>query len=177
MGGAINVDSTPGQGSIFRIILPLMLDSERGLTAPVHTAGNLEEGKPIDVVDRKAAPVNILLAEDNKINQKLITAIIKKAGFKIDIVENGREAVERVKNNSYDLVLMDLQMPEMNGLDAAKAIREAGFYEIPIIAMTASAFARDRKMCLDAGMNDFIAKPLKQAELLDMISKWIDKNQ
>jgi signal transduction histidine kinase/ActR/RegA family two-component response regulator len=175
MGGSINVDSTPGQGSIFRINLPLTLDTESGLTVPAPAAGNLKQRKPMDVYDRNVAPLNILLAEDNKINQKLIVAIIKNAGFNIDTVENGKMAVEKVKSNSYDLVLMDIQMPEMNGLDAAKAIREAGFHELPIIAMTASAFARDRKMCLHAGMNDFIAKPLKQAELLDMISKWMDK--
>jgi CheY-like chemotaxis protein len=175
MGGSINVDSTPSQGSIFRINLPLTLDTEPGLTVRVTAAGNLKQRKPMEARYRNPVLLNILLAEDNKINQKLIAAIIKKAGFNIDIVENGREAVEKVKSNSYDLVLMDLQMPEMNGVDAAKAIREAGFHEIPIIAMTASAFARDRKMCLDAGMNDFIAKSLKQAELLDMISKWMDK--
>jgi signal transduction histidine kinase/ActR/RegA family two-component response regulator len=175
MGGSIDVESTPGQGSLFRLILPLKLDTESDLTVPVPAAGKLEQGKPIDAFDRNAAPLNILLAEDNKINQKLIAAIIKKAGYNIDIVENGKAAVEKVKSDSYDLVLMDIQMPEMNGLDATKAVREAGFRELPIIAMTASAFAKDRKMCLEAGMNDFIAKPLKQAELLDIISKWMDK--
>jgi signal transduction histidine kinase/CheY-like chemotaxis protein len=177
MGGAIGVESTPGQGSIFRLILPLTLDTETDLTVPAPVKENLEQGKPVHGDDRKTVPVNILLAEDNKINQKLIAAIIKKAGYNIDIVENGKAAVEKVRTNSYDLVLMDIQMPEMNGLDAAKVLRETGFHELPIIAMTASAFAKDRKMCLDAGMNDFIAKPLKQAELLDMISKWMDKIQ
>ncbi len=175
MGGSIDVESTPGQGSIFRVVLPLPLDTEPALTVPVRAAGNLMQRKPIHDANRKAAPVNILLAEDNKINQKLIMAIVEKAGYNIDIVENGKAAVQKVLSNSYDLVLMDIQMPEMNGLDATKAIREAGFHEIPIIAMTASAFTRDRKMCREVGMNDFIAKPLKQVELLDMIARWMDK--
>jgi signal transduction histidine kinase/ActR/RegA family two-component response regulator len=175
MGGSIHVESTPGEGSIFRFILPLTLDAESVLTVPVPAAGNLTRRKTIVAHDRKTVPLKILLAEDNKINQKLIAAIIKKAGYSIDIVENGKAAVGKMKTNAYALVLMDIQMPEMNGLDATKAIREGGFLEIPIIAMTASAFARDRKMCLEAGMNDFIAKPLKQAELLEMISKWRHK--
>jgi CheY-like chemotaxis protein len=153
------------------------MDTEAEAAVPEPVAEKAVASNPIAVGGSQASPVNILLAEDNKINQKLIRVIIKKAGYNIDIVENGKAAVERVKTGVYDLVLMDIQMPELNGLDATRAIRKAGFHELPIIAMTASAFEKDKKMCLDAGMNDFIPKPLKQAELLNMISKWMDKKE
>jgi len=178
MGGSIEVESTPGKGSVFHLLLPLLLEphADSAVWAPPEP----EEGEgrtvmPTGTGEEQFKPLVILLAEDNKINQKLIAAILKKAGHKLDIVENGKAAVESAKTGVYDLVLMDIQMPEMNGLDATKAIREAGILELPVIAMTASAFEKDRKMCREAGMNDFISKPLKQAELLQVISKWIDK--
>ncbi len=179
MGGSIQVESTRGKGSVFHLLLPLVLEPQpiSELPAPVGPAE--KEVKPVTPPAAREGPFKslaILLAEDNKINQKLIAAILKKAGHKLDIVENGRAAVESVKADRYDLVLMDVQMPEMNGLDATKAIRAAGILDLPVIAMTASAFEKDRKMCLDAGMNDFISKPLKRAELMEVISKWMDKS-
>ncbi len=172
MDGSIRVESTPGKGSVFHVVLPLPLDTEAHAAALESSDEKAMENNPADVDAGETKFAHILLAEDNKINQKLIRAIIKKAGYNIDIVENGKAALEKVKTGGYHLVLMDIQMPEMNGLDATKALRKAGFRDIPVIAMTASAFEKDRKMCLDAGMNDFISKPLKQADLLRMIFKW-----
>jgi signal transduction histidine kinase/ActR/RegA family two-component response regulator len=163
MGGSISVMSTPGKGSTFRVILPLPLESYPGVVDPQ---------KPAAVDNRFEKSLRILLAEDNPINQKYIKAIINTTGHKMDVVDNGKAAAEKVTGDSYDLVLMDLQMPEMNGFDATRAIRKAGFYKLPVIAMTASAFQKDREMCIEAGMTDFIAKPLKKDELLQMISKW-----
>lgn len=106
----------------------------------------------------------VLLAEDNPVNQKLIVMMLTKAGYAVEVAENGRLAVEAFTKNPsrYDLILMDIQMPEMDGLAATRQIRGQGFQHIPIIAMTANAMQGDREKCLEAGMNDYISKPIKR---------------
>lgn len=106
----------------------------------------------------------ILLAEDNLVNQKLATMMLSKAGYTVQVASNGRLAVEAFTRNpdQYDLILMDIQMPEMDGLEATRQIRERGFTDIPIVAMTANAMQGDREKCLEAGMNDYISKPIKR---------------
>ncbi|MCP4146448.1 MAG: response regulator [bacterium] len=176
MKGTIRVESTPGKGSVFHVFLPLPLYEDvqaAGLEPAEKKTGEAMETNPVNPAEN--ASVKILLAEDNRINRKLIRAIIKRAGYNLELVENGKAALEKVKIGNYDMVLMDIQMPEMNGLDATMAIRNAGLRDIPIIAMTASAFEKDKKMCMEAGMNDFISKPLKQAPLLGMIARWLQK--
>ncbi|MCP4214073.1 MAG: response regulator [bacterium] len=175
MGGSIKVESIPGKGSVFHVFLSLPSDTDTQDAAidPVREA--IVESKVGTLGLEDSFRLSILLAEDNKINQKLSRTILNRAGYSLDIVENGKEAVEKVKSGAYDLVLMDIQMPVMNGLDATRAIRKAGYTDIPIIAMTAGAFDEDRQLCLDTGMNDFLAKPLKQADLLKIIVKWMDK--
>jgi signal transduction histidine kinase len=177
MGGSITVKSTPKKGTLFQVRLPLPLAVDMEPVAVVSGTGSLEKKIGIDVVKNDTAPAYILLAEDNKINQKLVKAMLKKACHKVDIVENGREAVEKVKQIPYDLVLMDVQMPEMDGIQAAQLIRQEGFSHLPIIALTANAFEKDREKCLKSGMSHFMTKPLKQAELLGTISKWLDKRE
>ncbi|MEJ2659508.1 MAG: response regulator, partial [Desulfobacteraceae bacterium] len=115
--------------------------------------------------------LRILLTEDNAVNQKVALIHLRKFGFCVDVAENGKEAVEAVKKGCYDLVLMDIQMPEMDGHEATRTIRKAGF-DLPIIAMTANAMKGDREKCLDAGMNDYIAKPVNPKELLAKIEQW-----
>ncbi|MBL0699406.1 MAG: response regulator [Desulfosarcina sp.] len=130
----------------------------------------------------------ILLAEDNPVNQKLATLMLKKAGYKVEIANNGKEALEKYTAEPaiFDLLFMDLQMPEMDGLEATGAIRdwEEKFADqspegtkksehIPIIAMTANAMKGDREMCLEAGMDDYIAKPIKRELVFDIIKKWV----
>ena len=121
--------------------------------------------------------VRILLVEDNPVNQKVALAMLKKLGFRTDVVANGLEAVKALQTVPYDLVLMDCQMPEMDGFEATRAIRQkesaASNPCIPIIAMTASAMQADRKKCLQAGMNDFIAKPVQSEELAVMLARWL----
>ena len=119
--------------------------------------------------------LRILLAEDNPANLKLTTLVLTKAGFRVDAARNGHEAVAKYTSSPelFDLILMDVQMPEMDGLRATKAIREKGFDNIPIIAMTANAMKGDRENCLDAGMNDYIPKPIRRENVLEVIRKWI----
>ena len=117
----------------------------------------------------------ILLAEDKSGKLKLTTLVLTKAGFRVDVARNGHEAVAKYTNSPgvYDLILMDVQMPEMDGLRATKAIRDKGFDSIPIIAMTANAMKGDREDCLEAGMNDYIPKPIRRETVLEVINRWI----
>ncbi len=117
--------------------------------------------------------IRLLLAEDNLVNQKLANAILTKAGYSLDIVSNGKEAVSTytAAPESYHAILMDIQMPEMDGLTATRKIREAGFADVPIIAMTANAMKGDRELCLEAGMTDYITKPIKRELVYDVLEK------
>ncbi len=119
-------------------------------------------------------PLRILLAEDNKVNQLLAVSLLTKAGHRVDVAGNGIEAVAALKTRPYEVVLMDMQMPEMDGLKATRAIRAlAGpMAEVPIIAMTANALKGDRERCLAAGMNDYISKPIERNTLLQKIAFW-----
>ncbi len=121
---------------------------------------------------------SLLLAEDNPVNKKLAMLILTKAGYKLDVASNGREAVDMYRNNvgKYDLILMDIQMPEMDGLEATRTLRKLGFNDVPIIAMTANAMKGDREMCLDSGMNDYISKPIKREIVFEIIEKWIHQD-
>lgn len=129
------------------------------------------------IAESQAPELKILLAEDNLINQKVALGALRKLGFMADVVINGKEAVQAVEMKHYDLVLMDCQMPEMDGYEATIEIRNAVSSamnsDVPIIAMTANAMAEDRKKCLEVGMNDYLAKPVKIKNLLNMIQKWL----
>ena len=122
--------------------------------------------------------VYILLAEDNPLNRKLAMSMLTKAGYQLDVVENGKEAVEKYTSDPdrYDLILMDIQMPEMDGREAASMIRDRGFNSVPIIAMTAESMKGDDEKCLEAGMNDFISKPIKREVVFEMIKRWVLKS-
>jgi signal transduction histidine kinase/CheY-like chemotaxis protein len=118
----------------------------------------------------------VLAAEDNAVNKKLISRLLEKAGYAVDLVENGAQAVEAVARVRYNAVLMDCQMPEMDGFEATMAIREAELVtgrHVPIIALTASAMESDREHCMAAGMDDYLSKPIKPKELAEMLERWI----
>jgi PAS domain S-box-containing protein len=125
--------------------------------------------------EEKRHLARILLAEDNPINQKLAVVLLQKAGYSIDVVNNGYEALEALKDYPYSIILMDVQMPEFDGLEATHTIRqnETEGEHIPIIAMTAHAMKGDRERCLEAGMDDYLSKPLKIEEVLETIDKWV----
>ena len=119
--------------------------------------------------------VRVLLAEDNPVNQKLAKLMLTKAGYKVEIANNGKEAVETFSSSpeDFDLIFMDIQMPEIDGMEAAETIRKKGFDTIPIVAMTAHAMKGDRENCLKAGMDDYISKPIKRETVFKMIEKWV----
>jgi signal transduction histidine kinase/DNA-binding response OmpR family regulator/ligand-binding sensor domain-containing protein len=122
-----------------------------------------------------ANPLEILLAEDNLINQKLATRVLTKLGYTIDIAENGKIAVDMLGEKSYDIILMDVQMPEMDGLEASRYIRQSNVKQPVIIAMTANALPEDREACLQAGMNDYISKPINLEILVQKLKETADK--
>ena len=115
----------------------------------------------------------ILLVEDDKSCQKLAQCILTKAGFTVELADNGLKAVETLRQGSFDLVLMDMQMPQMDGLAATREIRNLGLKDLPILGLTANAFASDRQRCLDAGMNDWITKPVSPKNMLEKVNEWL----
>lgn len=128
----------------------------------------------LEKLKKMEKPSLILLAEDNIINQRVAIAFLKKAALKIDIANNGYEALLATRNKKYDIILMDVQMPKMDGLEATHAIRlEKGAKELPIVAMTANAMKGDKEKCLDAGMNDYLSKPIKPSELYETLATWL----
>jgi CheY-like chemotaxis protein len=120
----------------------------------------------------KQFPMNILVAEDNLVNQKLIEHILKKLGYEAVMKENGKETVQELVQNYYDIILMDVQMPEMDGLEATNIIRKTSVKQPVIIALTANAMQGDQDECLRAGMDDYLSKPVKLEELVKMLEKW-----
>jgi len=126
------------------------------------------------ISEQRRQDLRILLAEDNPINQKLAVILLQKAGFSVVAVENGALALEKVKTEKYNAVLMDVQMPEMDGYEATRQIRlwENGSQHIPIIAMTAHALKGDRDLCIEAGMDDYVSKPLEPAVLFNALDRW-----
>ena len=118
--------------------------------------------------------INILLAEDNLINQKLARFMLEKSGYKVTVANNGEEAVNIYKStpDKFNLILMDIQMPKLDGKKATGILRNEGFNNIPIIAMTAEVMKGDREKCIAAGMNDYIPKPIKRDVIFKVIKKW-----
>ena len=168
MGGTITVDSTPGGGSVFTVTLNLRkAPSCRRVFVHAHTVA-----PPIDrPVPATKTRLRILLAEDDVSNQQLAVYFLSRQGHHIDIARNGREAIDLIANNSYDVVLMDIQMPEMDGVDATRHIRSAFdlIAQPRIVAVTARTTSGERERFLEAGMDDFLSKPYTKAELLNVL--------
>jgi two-component system, sensor histidine kinase and response regulator len=122
------------------------------------------------------AGTRVLVVEDEPITQEVSRLLLEDVGFVVDTADDGLQALELAKQNSYALILMDMQMPHLNGVEASKAIRMNSLNkETPILAMTANAFDEDRQVCLDAGMNDHIAKPVDPDKLYETLLAWLEK--
>jgi CheY-like chemotaxis protein len=172
MGGEIHVESEVGTGSEFVFTL--------NLKEAANPAGTEKESES-EVTGAASIPsqsngslkgVRILVAEDNPVNQKLVEIVLRQMGCEVDLAANGQEVVEQLRKKTYDLCLMDIQMPVMGGIEAACLIRKEISRDLPLIALTASAMQRDRERCFEAGMNDFLSKPIEIQKLRGKISQW-----
>jgi CheY-like chemotaxis protein/HPt (histidine-containing phosphotransfer) domain-containing protein len=171
MNGEIGIESKESQGTIVFFTVPLDISSSSECETPVLN----DDITPGDI---DLSNYRVLLVEDNKINQKVAVGILKKSGIKIDLAQDGQEAVNSVKNSSYNVVLMDIQMPVLDGLEACRQIRlDDRFKELPVIAMTAHAMKGDRELCISSGMNDYISKPIDPDQLILVLAKWLIPNK
>jgi CheY-like chemotaxis protein len=171
MGGEAGAESSPGQGSRFWFTARIARAAQ---SAKATAAQDFAPSSVEHLLRQEHAGRRILVVEDEPVNREITLMLLEDVGFAIDVAEDGLEAVELAAKNRYDLVLMDMQMPRMNGLDATRAIRrQPGNSELPILAMTANAFVEDKALCLAAGMNEFIAKPIKPDILFENLLKWL----
>lgn len=182
MGGEIGVESEEGVGSNFFFNIKLkpqvkiIPDSKNPLFNRVYDIENEKIEEPVrENIKRERGRFRILLAEDNFINQKVAIRILNDAGYYVDSVMNGIQAIEAVRKRNYDLVLMDVQMPEMDGFTATSVIRKINSdkSQVPIIAITAHALMGDKEKCLNAGMNDYISKPISSEKIIALLDKWL----
>jgi CheY-like chemotaxis protein len=165
MGGEISVKSTIGEGSKFAFLIPIEL---RGEITPDNSNTTDDSTITAGIFKDK----HILLVEDVEVNRLIVAALLEETGCIIDEAENGEEAVELAENNSYELILMDVSMPVMDGLTATRKIRKFN-PDIPIIAMTANAFKEDAEACIAAGMNAHIAKPIEPDDFMEVLTDWL----
>jgi signal transduction histidine kinase/CheY-like chemotaxis protein len=171
MGGEITVTSTPGQGSTFRVTVPCR---------PVSLLRRPEPGRGEGASRGSAEPetprATVLIAEDNPVNQKIVAAILRRHGYRVETANHGAEALEILSRVPIDLALMDVQMPVIDGLEATRRIRsDPRWKDLPVIALTAHAMAGDRDRCLAAGMNDYITKPVNRSQLVAVVERYLAK--
>jgi CheY-like chemotaxis protein len=166
MGGSIGLASRPGHGSVFHFVLDLP-------TAAAPRAQPAVAAAP----EREIPNARILLVEDNAVNREIALAMLGELGMSIAMAVDGREAVDSATREKFDLILMDCQLPEIDGFEATQRIRQhekaRALPRVPIIALTANAIRGDRERCLDAGMDDYLAKPFRRADLQQALRHWL----
>ncbi|MBL8452629.1 MAG: response regulator [Zoogloea sp.] len=172
MGGSIGVDSVPGAGSVFWFAVPLAAADPE----PVRNAAEAPDAAESHL-RQTCGGARVLLVEDEPINRELSRELLKVAGLNVDLAEDGARAVELARLTDYDLILMDLQMPKLNGFEAARAIRALpGRTRTPIVALTANAFEQDRRACIEAGMDDHIGKPVGAEPFYATLLRWLPRD-
>jgi signal transduction histidine kinase/CheY-like chemotaxis protein len=169
MNGNAGVTSTLGVGSTFWLSARLKKGATQFLNAPAEEVSAIEA-----TIKQKHAGKRILVVEDEPINREITLMILADINLVVEVAEDGLEAIEKVLESQYDLILMDMQMPRMNGLDATRQIRKLPHgRQVPILAMTANAFTEDKARCFEAGMDDFLTKPVEPEALFSKLLKWL----
>lgn len=176
LGGKVSVVSEPGKGTTFTMLLPMENSKEAGASVKEETMENHANDRNDDSRQQCKLSGHVLVAEDNESNQVLAKILLEKMGLNVTVVEDGRHVLERVSAEQYDIILMDIQMPNMNGYEATEALRQKKI-KIPIIALTANVMKGDEQKCLDAGCNDYLSKPLRKGQLYDLLSKYLKKDE
>jgi signal transduction histidine kinase/ActR/RegA family two-component response regulator len=177
MNGRLWVESRPGEGSTFHFTASFGTVGAEDASLPSNSCDQLAtlSAAVQCSTDRFEKPLRVLVAEDNIVNQTVILSVLKKAGHAVMLAANGREVLAAVHNNQFDLILMDVQMPQMDGFEASAAIREAekvSGTHVPIVAITAHAMQGDREQCVKAGMDDYLTKPLDLGQLRALLHKY-----
>ena len=173
MGGTLNAHSEIGQGSTFTLELPLALSQQPSIAIePTTAVARRQLGD--DTSAKSGAGHHVLLVEDNPVNQTVIEAMLRSLGFTVSVVGDGAQAVSEVAHSDFAAVLMDCRLPIIDGYEATRRIRLLTLHnEVPVIALTANALHGDREACLEAGMNDYLAKPFKRSDLSEVLQRWI----
>ena len=170
MGGTMGVESAVGQGSTFWFTVRL----DKAVDTVLQETLNATES-PESLLRRKFSGTRVLLVEDEPINQEVSRHLLEEVGLQVDLAQDGLQALEMAGQNRYALIMMDIQMPNLNGIDATRAIRLLPKHgDVPILAMTANAYDEDRKVCIEAGMNDHISKPVAPEALFRTLLKWME---
>jgi CheY-like chemotaxis protein/HPt (histidine-containing phosphotransfer) domain-containing protein len=168
MGGTLRATSAPGRGSTFEVIVPFQIAPDVASQPPTTPS----------TAEHRLVGLRVLVAEDNAINAQIVEELLSSRGVLVTHVENGVLAVERALHGGpFDVVLMDVQMPELDGLGATRAIRSAGLRNLPIVAMTAHALAEDRERALAATMNDYVTKPVEAEVLYATLARWARREE
>ena len=184
MGGRIGVESINGKGSTFWIQIPLQRADESAAT--LEKGGFRDAELPslpsVRSVDSFRGDVSVLLVEDNEANQRVAMAMLRLLGCAVDLAQNGEQAVAKATANDYDIILMDCQMPEVDGYEATGRIRDwerenGGGRSTPIVALTANALSTDRDRCLRAGMSDYLSKPFRISDLMSTMERWLPEER
>lgn len=173
MGGEVGVESSPGSGSTFWFTLPLR---EAATVAAVPGANSPRSETTSALLPERFDDRRILVAEDHPVNQQLILRILQRLGCTVILARDGSQAVDLAVREPFDLILMECQMPEMDGLEATRRIRAhpgSSTTRVPIVALTANAMDRDREECLAAGMDDFVTKPIAFEDLHRALARWL----
>jgi CheY-like chemotaxis protein len=172
LGGELTLESTSKQGSVFTLLISMISSLKQMDKRYESYTKHGKDNKMVSSLGDKSTQRRVLVVDDDNDSSKLITLFLEKEGLEATSIDNGREALDKVLSESFDLILMDIQIPEMDGFQITRFLRESGV-ETPIIAVTAQAMKGDREKCLNAGCNDYLSKPITMNKLISIVNNYL----